>query len=125
MNGRKTAREYFAVATVRTERYIVFIEYESLSYSSCFLPHGKVCGAGIRMFKAVVFALYFYGINHAFEFAKGCDIFKHGNEFAFLEVLLLVGNRFIVLVYRYVFKMNRSAFSYKIRIDELTLRHFI
>ena len=123
VDGGKTLRENFAVASVRTEREVVDIQAVCLTDGRGFLTDGKMRRTGVVVLYTVVFALNLDLIEHGFELTDGPHIVVDTEEILLGIDLLFFFEGLVVPAKRNAVEVDITGGKYLAGIDILALRH--
>ena len=121
----KSLRQDLAVAAVRTEGEVVDIQAVRLADSGGLLTEGEVCGAGVIVLNAVVFALDLDLVQHGLKLMDDRHIAVDPHKIILRIELFFFGQRFFVLADRDILEMDKTGFKRFLGVDKLTFRHDI
>ena len=116
---RQTLCKNLAVAAVRAEGQVVYIERVSLTDGGSLLTDGEVSGSGVVVCNAVVFTLGLYLVEHRLELADDAHIAVDAEEIVLFIELLFLCERLFVLAYRDVLEVDIAGGKSLFGVNEL------
>ena len=121
----KSFGEDLAVAAVRTEDEIVDGQEIRLADRRGLLAHRQVRRPWVVVLNAVVGVGRLDRVQHRLEFADIAHVAIDAQEIILREELLLLGNRFLVLVDRNLVEFDETRLAHLVRIDMQVLGHVL